>query len=349
MRLVFPALALVFCAAAQSIPESETVRARHLLDSPAWRDKAWGVYVAGRLNSEEYRDRLVDAFREASGLQDAPSFSEEHAYLAALFDAAIQSGIRVPAEILEPFVAGWRAPVIVLLAGDSDNEESLLRMSGENLQDVEWLAIDNLLLERRSQRFFTKILSQVEISHLFTLTDPGDTTGRGGGTGGMVCGDGGLAMPKGFPPIGVYYLVNSPLRGDVLAASGPQSVYYRRFVVPTDHPTGVGVCVAAVDRRKARLAYLDGLAIVPAGQEAERVFSGETRIEYRNEANLRQQWDSALAAQEGAIRAFVARAQEHGMPAVSGMTLTIVPKLDDRRKITAGPVPPLTPREFVLE
>jgi len=37
------------------------------------------------------------------------------------------------------------------------------------------------------------------------------------------------------------------------------------------------------------------------------------------------------------------------MPNVTGMTLKIVPELEDRRKTTSGPTPPLTPHEFVLE
>jgi hypothetical protein len=339
---------LAFCAGAQSIPESEIARARHLLESPQWRDKAWGAYFAGRLDSEELTGRILDAFREAAALRDTAAFSEEHAYLAALFDAAIQSGMQVPAELLDPFEANWRAPVIILLARDADAEEALLRLGDENLRDVEWLAVNNLLLEHRSQRLFTKTLSQVEISHVFTLVDPGDNSGNGGGTGGMLCRDGGLAMPRGFPPIGVYNLVESPLRSDALVAKGPQNVYYRRFVAPTDKQTGIGVCLGNVDRQKMRLAYLDALANV-SGQKAERLFSRETRIEYRNEANIEQRCDAALSAQEAAIRAFVRAAQEHGMGSVTGMTLKIVPKLDDQRKTTAGPTPLLAPREFVLE
>jgi len=349
MRLVLAVLSLAFGVPAQSIVDGEIARARHLLDSPQWREKAWGAYFAGRLHSDELTDRLLDAFREAAALRDAAAESEEHAYLAALFDAAIESGIRVPADLLQPFEANWRAPVIVLMARDAGNEEALLRLADEDLRDVEWLAVDNLLLDRRSPRLFVKTLSQVEISHVFAVTDVGDTSGWGSGRGGGVFdGDRVLKKPKAFPPIGVYYLVDSPLRGDTLLAAGPQNVFYRRFVVPTDKQTGIGAGPGSIDRQKMRLAYLDALALAPGGQ-AGRVFSPETRIEYRNEANLRQQWNAALAAQEADIRAFVKAAQEHGMGSAAGMTLKIVPKLDDRRKTTAGPTPPLIPREFVLE
>jgi len=64
---------------------------------------------------------------------------------------------------------------------------------------------------------------------------------------------------------------------------------------------------------------------------------------------LSQQWDAALTAQEAAIRAFVRTAQQNGMGSVSGMTLQIVPQVNDRRKTSRGPVPALTPHEFVLD
>jgi len=57
----------------------------------------------------------------------------------------------------------------------------------------------------------------------------------------------------------------------------------------------------------------------------------------------------ALGAQEAAIPAFVRTAQDRGMGSVAGMTLKTLPTVQDRRRTTAGPTPPLTPREFVLE
>jgi hypothetical protein len=79
------------------------------------------------------------------------------------------------------------------------------------------------------------------------------------------------------------------------------------------------------------------------------VFRQQTSIEFRGGDDLRRQWDAALSAQETEIRNFVRTAKEHGLGSVAGMMLRIVPQLYDDRKITAGPSPALTPREFVLE
>jgi hypothetical protein len=348
MRLACILLALAFGAGAQSLPESEAARARRLLESPQWRDKAWGVYFAGRLHSEELNQSLIEAFRSASALRDAKPVGEEYGYVAALFDSAIQSGITVPAEFLEPFEGSWRTAVIILLARDPSSENSLLRLRGATLEPVHWLAVNNLLLALKSQPLFSKALSEVEISHAFDLRDPGDNSGHGGGTGGGIFGDGVLFMPKGFPPIGIYRLTDSGMAGDVLLARGPEDAYYRRFVVPTDAQKGFGLCRGFVDRQKIRIGYLAMLVHLPE-QHVENLFQPQTIIEFQTDAQLRQQWDAALNAQEAEIRNFVRTAQANGMGSVTGMTLKIVPQLYDDRKITAGPTPPLTPREFVLE
>ena len=348
MQLACILLALALGAQAQSIPESETARARRLLASPQWQDKAWGAYFAGRLDSDESKESLIEAFRGAAALRDAKPVTEEYGYLAALFDAAIQTGITVPAELLEPFEGNWRTPVIILLARGSNSDEALLQLREEKLEPVEWLAVNNVLLARRPQPFFTKTLSEVVITHSFTLTDQGDNSGFGGGSGGGVCGDGNLMMPRGFPPIGIYVFTDFALPGDVLLAHGPQDAYYRRSIVPTDKQAPLGVCSAMIDLRKTRIGYLAKLGNL-SDQQADTLFEPQTGIEFQNDAQLRQQWDAALTAQEAAIRAFVRTAQANGMGSVTGMALKIVPQMQDRRKTTAGPSPALTPREFVLE
>jgi hypothetical protein len=348
MRQAWILLALTLCAGAQSLPESETARARRLLESPQWRDKAWGAYFTGRLATDELKESLIEAFRGASALHDAKPWTEESGYLAALFDAAIQSGITVPAELLEPYEENWTTPVIILLARDPSAESSLLRLREGTPEPVQWLAVNNLLLVLKSQPLFSRTLSEVEISHVFDLRDPGDNSGHGGGTGGGICGDGVLFMPKGFPPIGIYRLTDSGMAGDVLLARGPEDAYYRRFVVPTDAQKGFGLCRGFFDRQKIRIGYLAMLLQLPE-QQVENLFQSPTVIEFRSDDDLRRQWDAALTAQEAAIRSFVRTAQANGMGSVTGMTLKIVPQVEDRRKTTAGPTPPLTSRAFVLE
>jgi|ERR1017187_3047990 hypothetical protein len=90
----------------------------------------------------------------------------------------------------------------------------------------------------RSQRWYKQILGDVTFKHHFTVTDSDVGSGAGGGIGGSLCGDGVAAMVQGFPPTTIYDLVQFPVRGDVLLARGPEDVYYRRTVVPTDKQAG---------------------------------------------------------------------------------------------------------------
>jgi hypothetical protein len=319
-----------------------------MLSSPQWLEKAWGAYFAGRLHSTELQEPLVDALREAAALRDAYFGTEEYGYVAALFDAAIESEFTVPAAVLDLFEDKWRAPVVILLARDPAAEESLLRLRDQKLNDPEWLAVSNLLLGLKSQRFFAKALSEINISHSFEVKDPGGSESWGGGVGGGIYGDGVLAMPKGFPPIAVYNFVDYELKGDILLARGPQDVYYRRTLAPTDKQIGYGVSGSVLDRSKLAVEYLAALGNMTEG-EAVYLFHQQTLIEFSGDDDLRQRWDGALSAQEAAIRAFIRTAQGRGLGSVTGTTLKIVPQLHDDRKITGGPVPALTPWEFVLD
>lgn len=250
---------------------------------------------------------------------------------------------------MRPFEEKWLAPVIVLLSRGRGSEESLLRMREQRLSDGQWLAVNNLLLTLKSRPFFARTLSEVTISHRFILTDPGNLGGirTDRGPGGATCGDGILSMPKGFPPIGFYEILDRATKGDVLLAAGPENAYYRRVVVPTDRYVGFGSC-GGLNRGDLRIGYLATLSKLST-QEVDNLFRASTEIEFRGDADLRQRMESALKSQEAAIRAFVQTAKERGLGTSRGITLRIVPQIGDRRKTTAGPAPSLAPREFVLD
>ncbi len=267
---------------AQPVPTSaqEAERARQLLQSTQWVDKAWGAYLAGRLHSADLQQPLIDEFRTAAVLRNAPSWSPEHAYVYVLFDAAIEADIAVPADLLEPFEEGWTPPVLILLARGNDGEDMLLGLSAHESQSIVWLAANNVLFGMKSQRWFTRLLSELEITHRFTVTDQLYGPGAGGGVGGGYCGDGGAAMPKGFPPVTLYELEDHAQRGSVLLAHGPQDVFYKRTVIPTDKQVGMGSCGSGVDRASMQIQYLAELGNLKA-DEGERLFHSQTSIQYR--------------------------------------------------------------------
>jgi hypothetical protein len=346
MRTLCVLLALSLGAAAQPTVENEAARARGLLRAAGWQEKAWGAYFAGRLHAAELQEPIIDAFREAAALRDATG-PQERGYVAALFDAAIESEMTVPVEVLRPFEEKWSATVLILLARDADAEESLMRVRAAVWRGPEWLAAGNLLANLKSQRFFAQVLNEVRIIHLFGLCDAGFEAGFGQGSGGEVYDDGVVPVPKEFPPIGVYVVLDRPERGDVLLAEGATNAYYRRMVGPNDGRAPVGAS-AGVDREVARNGYLAILNHTPVAA-ALALFHRQSTIYFKGDEDSRQQMDNALQAQEADIRAFLSSAQAHGMASLTGVRLKIEPEVHDMRTSRTGPAPTVAPREFVLQ
>jgi hypothetical protein len=335
---------------AQSPPVSaqEAERARQLLNSVQWVDKAWGAYLAGRLHSADLDQALIEQFRLAMALRDVPSYAEEYAFAAALFDAAIEAGMTVPAALLEPFEENWTDAVLILLARDKDSEESLLRLGVEKSRPIVWLAANNLLFERKSQVWYAATLAQISITHRFTVTDSGWGSGVGVGAGGGAWGCGVAALPKGFPPVALYTLQDGATaqRGSVLLARGPQNVYYKRSVVPTDTQVPVGSCSAALDRMAIRIGYLAQLRHEPV-EQTERLFHSETHIPFTTVEDFERQVEREMEAQAEGIRALIQDLERAGLSAPD-VQLRIVPEVDDQRQTATAPLPAVAPRAITL-
>jgi hypothetical protein len=334
-------------APAQPAPllEQETARARQLLQSSAWADKAWGVYFAGRLHSEDLTAPLLEQFRAASGLSYSPSHTAEYAFVASLFDAAIEAEIAVPADLLQPFEETWSEPVLILLARGG-NEDSLLRLADGKRRDMVWLTANNLLLERKSQRWYATTLTELSITHRFRVTDPDNVSGEGMDGGSAYCGDGIAVMPRGFPPIAIYALQQAR-QGRILLARGPEDVYYSRTVVPADKQVGSGSCGSPIDRRSIRIGYLAEIGSL-SHDEASRLFRPETSIRYSDAEAFQREVEKSLQAQEQGIREVLRGAKTRGFDP-GGVTLQIVPEVVDRRTKTSGPLPAIAPREIAPE
>jgi hypothetical protein len=263
-----------------------------------------------------------------------------------LFDAAIEAGIRVAADLLEPFEQNWTDPVIILLARGSDGEDALLRMSGEKSPNLVWLAANNLLLERKSQAWYARTLGEVTITHRFTVTDLEFGPGVGGGTGGGVYRDGVAAMPKAFPPVVLYTLEDFPQRGSILVARGPRNIYCKRTVVPTDQQVGIGSSESYLDRMPIRLEYLAEAAHVDAIRATE-LFHPETAIQYRGTEDFERQAQQNMTTQQQGIDRLLQCAKERGFSA-AGVRLRIIPDVVDQRKDKTDPLPAVAEREIVF-
>jgi hypothetical protein len=344
-------LTMLFLSAALSAqppdgPQDAT-HARVLLHSGQWKDKAWGAYFAGRLHSEELAADIVEQF-QANAINAAASYkSEEHAFIASLFDAAIENSVQVSAGLLEPFEKNWDESVLVLLSlsRTPDREESLLRLSKVRY-DVAWLAANNLLFGIRSQQWYIKILGELRVGHRFTVVSPGQTPQKEGGMGSGTCGDGMTTIPKGFPPISLYALQVTPGPGFATFAPGPMDVRYQKVLVPTNGQNGFGSCFS-VDREKMDVDYLAALGKMRS-EQAQELFRRETLISYSDDRQFRRVVQQSLAAQEKGIQDLIQAIQLRTMLWGSGVELHVSPVVGDQRRNSAKPLPAVEPRKIVL-
>lgn len=326
-----------------SIGAQEVEHAKQLLNSIRWAEKAWGAYIAGRLHSDALREPLVEQLRSAAGLRDSHYDSEEYAFLAALFDAAIEGGIDVPADVLEPFLTSWTEPALILLARDANSENLLMTLGGEKSRDMPWLAANNLLFERKSKRWYGATLREITITHRFVVTDRADQRAveRDIVRDGSSCGDGTSAMPKGYPPVTLYTLVDHGETGSVFLVHGPRSVYYQRSIVPTDTEVGIGACVSQLDRMAIRIGYLAQFRL-ESPEDAEGLIHAETHIAYTGLADFERKVRRAMKEQEAGIRALLKAGESDGFRAPKTILRVVPEVIDQRSKTTASlPVPAL--------
>jgi hypothetical protein len=352
MTWVNVAIAILLTAGgvrAQPMPiaAQENALAQQLLHSPRLADKAWGAYLAGRLRPDDLQGMLVEQFQSAASMSGAASGSEEYGFVAVLFDAAIEADVSLPAAVLEPFEERWQDPVLILLVHAKDSEEFLLRLGENKVRDLVWLAANNRLAEMRSQRWYVRTLSEISITHRFTLVDPNSGSGHGG-VGGGFCGDGIYSVPKGFPPITLYTLQNQPMRRSVLLVPGPKDVFYQRTMVPTDKHAGFGSCGSILNRPDIQAGYLAQLAGMPI-KKGESLLHSETEISNSGVENFKREVEQALEEQEKGIRGMILAIKKRELDAGPGVRLQIISEVNDQRHNPTYSVPAVAPREFVLE
>jgi hypothetical protein len=321
-------------------------RVTELLASPKVIDKAWGAFWAGRLHTEPLNDLLIRELA-AENLSDGDvSDGEQGAYLLTLFDALIESGVTVPVEVLLPFKDLHRDEVLILLARHPDNGAALLAMLEEGMSDPQWLTINNLLLQSRSERFLRRTLSDLNITHQFLLADQ-EGVGQGGGSGGGAY-DGTRQLLKGFPPIGVYQLTEGENPNSVLVSLGPRKTYYRRAVVPTDQQIGWAIPTRVTDRRLERIEYLAALARVPVA-EAKDAFAPTSTIVWQGPDALAQRVASQLDMQIAAIERFASLSALRDITNLAGTRLQISSEILDVRAGQSPPPAAIPPRQFILQ
>jgi len=345
---------LVIMTASSGLAVSEDCPSLNNANSPLrsskFIDRAWGAYSALRDHDRSCQTALITALREAIPLRNSAIDSEAYAYVQSLFDALIQLGGPVPSDVLLPFRYQSRAEVLLILARSPGNERDLLAMMDEDINTAEWLAICNLLFQKRSREFFQKTLSEVAITHTFEIKDFDGFAGRCGGAIGSASAP--RHFPNGFPPIALYQLDFPQMSGrgpddEVLAFPGPRDIYYRRAVIATGtEETWTHLNFfhyLDVYRSEYLAAGLTGMS----SQDLNKVLFPLSSIRWQNAERFNQQAAEQLDRQADQIRELLMEMREHGLD-VQALSLHIAPIIYDYRNDKDEPLPSLTPKGISL-
>jgi len=355
LRVLAGLCLVLYAGLAQSTPTQagEAARARQLLESRTWIDKAWGAHLAIGAHDPSLRELLVDNLRRIQPLREVAVNTAEYNCVQSLLDALIQTDAEVPSAVILPFERGWRPEVLLLLSLQRDNsmanEAALLAMLDEKPDWLELFAIGDLLARMQSQRFFRQTLEKIEFKHRITVRDSADRSVHTGmsSLAGLVST---RSVPKGFPPIGFYDLQGELYAFPAKAFSSPRPVYYRRIVVAggmTIQWSTLKLKNPADVRQAYSLKYLPRPRHL-ATLEVQHLYFRDTTILWKTAEDFSQDAETAIDQQANDIRAFLEDAHHEGLGDVSGITLTIFPIVEDRREITHDRLPAVLPKVIVL-
>jgi hypothetical protein len=340
-------LSFVQEAHSQSILHEEIQRARNLLKAPSWEEKAWGLHIAGRLRSRTLDQDLLVQLQSATKLIAADPKSIEHAFVSVLFSALIESGVTVPAQLLEPFLESWTAPALIMLVRAPDNEATFLLLSSERKGDLVWLTSNNVLAEKRSKAWYQDMLKQLSITHIFSVVSPNEpsfsgTPGSGVGVGSF----GTLKMPAGFPPVILYSLESDFIAGSTLLISGPTNVYFRQTEAPTGQSFRPPHSLGYFSRSNLWHGYLGNLSRMTT-DHVRNLFTAHTAVTYTTDLNFVKLCDESLLKQAQGLQRLIRLISEIGLfPSQSQFLIEV--DVIDHRKIKPHPLPEIQSRPVIL-
>jgi hypothetical protein len=227
--------------------------AARLLKSQGNRERAWGAFLAGAHGLKGQTSLVVELLEDVNVVAGG---GEEALVRQAALDALIRLNAEVPAEKLLPLYASSPDEVVILLArAPKQNEQALLSLFVEEIPDVRWAAVGNLLAESRPNGFAARLLSGLKVeANVYVYDGEGDYGHSGGCGGGSGGGCSHFRMSDELPPVGYYTLGMDALRGAVVFAPGRHTVYYLRSL--TQGPCGDGFYGGYVERDERRVEYL---------------------------------------------------------------------------------------------
>jgi hypothetical protein len=331
--LALPLLTLLLAA-----PPPEQARAEALLASSRPIDKAWGAYLAGRLNLTPLIPRLT---AELTSLDAAAEDFEGRSLRHVLFDALIELRAPVTFELLKPWFDRYRDETLILLLLDAKaNQQALLEIRPALRRQSQWLAVNNALVRQRAPGMAARLLAEANVRHHFFLIDTPNPGIRGGVPGGGSNSFGSVAFPAGFPPSARYRIVTYASPGDPLLAPGPTNVYFSRAVIATDSHIGWSNNTDPLDIQAPLVDYLAALMYC-SPERAREAITGETTVNWSDANAFRKRASDGLDRQAKAILEMTEVLTQQGLLTPrerSTLEVQIQPIMEDLRRHSHQPV-----------
>lgn len=240
---------------APSNPSAAMLEERHRRDK--WAEEwlasgepakiAWGAWLARVDRQSDRVPQLVELVnRYEPPIQPIVQTSEQdrHDAMLTVLDALIQLRGEPPVESVARLYPEFAAQSVILLVRSRDSAPPLFDIFGKAKSNGAWLAAGNMLVKQRYPGFAAMVLDRFTEHVLVSVVDKGFGYGEGGGVSG--CGIHWRGPKSGWPPVGLYLLLQHPgLIPDpleaTLLADGETPVYYARaepgsYDNPSDEP-----------------------------------------------------------------------------------------------------------------
>lgn len=198
------------------------------LASPDPMAQAWAAYRAGQDPERRHTTGLRQLLVTATAAKESGGSASASRVLSATLSALVETDANVTAKELLPLYPQFDGAVLYLLARNpKEHAADLLPLFDDSETGARWLAVGNLLLAGRAPGFAAALLRPYKVLVEVEVTSPG--MGVGGGVGGSSYGCGyGASAPSVWPPVVHYHIVLLPVRGSLLLATGPRTVYVNR-------------------------------------------------------------------------------------------------------------------------
>jgi hypothetical protein len=316
-----------------------------LLASARPIDKAWGAYLAGRLNLTPLLPKLItelDRLRPIPTALDRENWSLAH----TLLDALIELKAPLSFEQLKPWLENYANEALILLVQNAEhNQPELLELRPSLKRREHWLAVTNILVQQRGAGVVFALLSELKPESTLVAVDAQGYGGVGGGSFCSFTGCGVTGFAKDFPPAARYQIVGSAEPGDMLLAPGPSNVFLRRKAVPTNQQIGYSEPGGQLDLQAELGRYLGQLTF-QSDDELRGSLAANRSIVWTTPEAFRHEAAQALQMQAGGLRELVnglTRRELLSATERSALQLFITPKGLDLRKNPAEPMPTLEP------